>query len=263
MTANGKKIRNAVRTNYCNYPVKGGQINPVGNSSGGATFPTTIGNMQHRTQYPRPLIGIGTNGVGVATNLVLFLNDGRQSDWSINFPDTDSAQIMIDEGCNEVGEFDGGGSATMWAENGPDSVFNFSTTTHGGIVNKPSAGSLRNDACGIFVLPPSTRPYTVDVAGGNTYPDLDEALLAVAPGETVTVFAPTTLAGNSLFTSCTLASSASDPASAPVAYSGAQALTIPSGVRVCLSNVSFTASAAARMVTVHSVPASASSGVNV
>ena len=41
---NGKKIRQAVRTNYCNYPVKGGKINPVGGSTGGATFPTTIGN---------------------------------------------------------------------------------------------------------------------------------------------------------------------------------------------------------------------------
>lgn len=147
MTANGRKIRNAVRTNYCNYPVKGGRINPVGTSTGGAVYPTTIGNMQHRTQYPRPLIGIGTNGVGVATNLVLFLNDGRQDGWSINFPDTDSAQIMIDEGCNEVGEFDGGGSAAMWAAFGPDSVYNYakSGTAHGNYVNRPSGGSPRQE----------------------------------------------------------------------------------------------------------------------
>lgn len=110
VSANGKKIRQAIRTNYCNYPVKGGKMNPVANpiSSGGATFPTTIGNMQNRAQYPRPLIGIGTNAVGVATNLVLFVNDGRQSGWSNNFPDVDAYQIMIDEGCNEVGEFASG-----------------------------------------------------------------------------------------------------------------------------------------------------------
>ena len=244
LTAGGKKIRQAVRTNYCNYPVKAGVMNPVANpiSSGGATFPTTIGNMQHRTMYPRPLIGIGTNEVGVATNLVLFLNDGRQSGWSYHFPDVDAYQIMIDEGCSEVGEFDGGGSAAMWMADGPDSVYNIQSTSyktaHGNYVNRPSDGAPRLDACGIFLMPPANPTYTVEVNDGNLYADLDAALAVVAPGDLVKVLGPTTLTVRSFPRSCTIL--CEDPVSAPITCA-AGALSIPADVRVCFSNLAFTA----------------------
>ena len=78
----GRHIRNAVRTNYQNYPVRAGSINPVGggnsndgNSNDGYDFSTTIGNYQSRNYYWRTLVGIGTNAVGVATNLVIFTSD--------------------------------------------------------------------------------------------------------------------------------------------------------------------------------------------
>jgi len=243
---NGRKIRQAVRTNYCNYPVKGGKINPVGGSSGGATFPTTIGNYQHRTNYPRPLIGIGTNEVGVATNLVLFINDGRQLDWSYNFPDVDACQIMIDEGCNEVGEFDGGGSAAMWMAFGADSEYNFGTsyqTAHGNYVNKPSDGSPRKDACGIFVLPPKKINYAVEVNEGNLYADMDGAFKAVAPGDTVKVKANTTFAAGTVPRNCTI--TATDSAKVECA-----APSVPSGVRVLFRDVAFEKDGAASVLSV-------------
>ena len=249
VSANGKKIRQAIRTNYCNYPVKGGKMNPVANpiSSGGATFPTTIGNMQNRTQYPRPLIGIGTNAVGVATNLVLFVNDGRQSGWSYNFPDVDAYQIMIDEGCNEVGEFDGGGSAAMWMAFGDESEYNFGKsykTTHGNYVNKPSDGSPRKDACGIFVLPPKQVNYTVEVNDGNLYADVDGAFKAVAPGDTVKATAATTFAAGTIPMSCTMTAVGSAKVNCTVA------LSVPKDVRVVFRDVAFETSGAAATLTV-------------
>ena len=184
----GRHIRNAVRTNYQNYPVRAGSINPVGggNSGDGYDFSTTIGNYQSRNTYWRTLVGIGTNAVGVATNLVIFTSDG-----SAGFPDVDAYQMMIDLGCNEVGELDGGGSATMWAESGPDAVFRGSTTAHGGYVMTPRDTSPRKVGNGIFVLPPDSRPQTVEVATGNFYTTLEEALDARAPNEYVSIHAAT------------------------------------------------------------------------
>ena len=186
----GRHIRNAVRTNYQNYPVRAGAINPVGggNSTSGYDFSTTIGNYQSRNYYWRTLVGIGTNAVGVATNLVLFTSDPSGSG---GFPDVDAYRMMIDLGCNEVGELDGGGSATMWAEAGPDAVFLGATTAHGGYVMKPRDTSPRKVGNGIFVLPPDPRPQTVEVATGNFYTTLGEALDARAPNEYVTIHAAT------------------------------------------------------------------------
>lgn len=190
VNARGRHIRNAVRTNYQNYPVSAGSINPVGggNSNDGYDFSTTIGNYQSRNYYWRTLVGIGTNGVGVATNLVIFTSDPSGSG---GFPDDDAYQMMIDLGCNEVGELDGGGSATMWAEAGPDAVFLGMTTAHGGYVMKPRDTSPRKVGNGIFVMPPDPRPQTIEVATGNFYTTLEEALEARAPNEYVLIHAAT------------------------------------------------------------------------
>lgn len=246
VSANGRKIRQAIRTNFCNYPVRAGMINPVGGSSGGAVFPTTIGNMQSRTAYPRPLVGIGTNAVGVATNLVLFVNDGRQLGWSVDFPDVDAYQIMINEGCNEVGEFDGGGSAAMWMAFGADSEYNFGTdykTAHGNYVNRPSDGSPRKDACGVFVLPPKKVNWTVEVNDGNHYADMDGAFKAVAPGDTVKVKANAVFVAGVVPRNCTI--TATDPAKVECAM-----LSVLSGVRVLLRDVAFRLGDAASPLTV-------------
>ncbi|MBP5544642.1 MAG: phosphodiester glycosidase family protein, partial [Kiritimatiellae bacterium] len=190
VNAMGRHIRNAVRTNYQNYPVSAGSINPVGggNSNNGYDFSTTIGNYQSRNNYWRTLVGIGTNAVGIATNLVIFTSDPSGSG---GFPDVDAYQMMIDLGCNEVGELDGGGSATMWAESGPDAVFRGATTAHGGYVMMPRDTSPRKVGNGIFVMPPDPRPQTIEVATGNFYTTLEEALEARAPNEYVLIHAAT------------------------------------------------------------------------
>ena len=192
LSARGRKVRNAIRTNYCNYPVRGGAINPVGSSSGESSFSTTIGNMQNRDYYYRTLIGIGTNEVGVATNLVLFSNTVYNGVLGIGdspFPDVDAYQMMIDLGCNEVGELDGGGSATIWSESCPSlqNFFKGGTTAHGGYVNEYRDSSPRQLACGLFVMPPPAAPDAVALNGADTYPDMDEAMLAAVPGDSLTI----------------------------------------------------------------------------
>ena len=244
VTADGRKIRNAVRTNWCNYPVKEGQINPVNeNYATVGKVEGTIGNYQSRTQYPRVMIGYGTNEVDGAQHeiVAMFVNDGRQADWSYGVTDVDAAQMMIDEGCWEVGEFDGGGSAAFWAASGPDSVYPRDTTANGGYLNLPSDGYPRKDANGIFMLAPTDAPATVTI-GANWYYDLDEALWAVAPGETITVTNATTLTGtNIFFTSCTLACDAGGTPDIPtIACPAGTALSVAAGVRVCFSNAVFT-----------------------
>ena len=247
VTADGRKIRNAVRTNWCNYPVKEGQINPVNTAYDTVgKVEGTIGNYQSRTQYPRVMIGYGTNEVDGAQHeiVAMFVNDGRQADWSYGVTDVDAAQMMIDEGCWEVGEFDGGGSAAFWAASGPDSVYPRDTTANGGYLNLPSDGYPRKDANGIFMLAPTDAPATVTI-GANWYYDLDEALWAVAPGETISVTNATTLAGtNEFFTSCTIASTAEVPSATPIACPAGTSLVVAAGVRVCFSNAVFTGASA-------------------
>ena len=200
VNALGRKVRNAVRTNYQNYPVRAGQINPVGggNSVDGFAFSITIGNYQSRNYYYRTLIGIGTNAVGVATNLVLFSNtiyNGFAGIGESPFRDVDAYQIMIDLGCNEVGELDGGGSATIWSESCPSlqNFFRGGTTAHGGYVNAYEDSSPRDIANGIFVMPPPSSPDTVVIRGVNTYPDFDEALLAVVQSDPLAIVGETAI----------------------------------------------------------------------
>jgi len=172
MSTGGKKIRNALQTGWCNYPVRDGKI-------------YIIGNGQDRKNYPRVLVGLGTNELGHA-QLAFFLNDGRQADWSYGVYDEDSANMMIAEGCTDVGEFDGGGSAQMWMESGKDSVYPLNTTEHGGYLNKASSQPLRADATGLFLLKPRKRLENWAV-GDYLYETEEEAQAAAADGETVRI----------------------------------------------------------------------------
>ena len=170
MTVGGKKIRNAVQTGWCNYPVRDGKI-------------YIIGQGQSRTQYPRVMVGLGKNALG-HDQIAFFLNDGRHEEWSYGVYDEDAANMMIAEGCTDVGEFDGGGSAQMWAANGPDSVYPHDTTENGGYLNKADGDSLRPDATAIFLLKP--RKHLEDwVVGDYLYETEAEARAAAADGEEV------------------------------------------------------------------------------
>ena len=172
----GRKVRNAQRVNWANYPVHNGKINPVnadwpaGSTDHSLVKPNTIGNYQPRDTYPRTMIGYGTNELGHAL-LVLFVSDGRQPSWSAGVSDVDAAQMMIDEGCLEVGECDGGGSATLWAGSS-------------GYLNRPSDGSPRSLSSGFFVLAPKQRTVAAQI-GEYGYESLDEAVIAARPEETV------------------------------------------------------------------------------
>lgn len=170
MTVGGKKIRNAVQTGWCNYPVRNGQI-------------YIIGNGQDRKQYPRVMVGIGKNALG-HDQVAFFLNDGRHAEWSYGVTDEDGANMMIAEGCTDVGEFDGGGSAQMWAAAGADSVFPRDTTANGGYLNRADGSSLRKDATAIFILKPRKHCDDWEV-GGFCYETEAEARLAAAEGEEV------------------------------------------------------------------------------
>ena len=175
-TYKGKKVRNAQRVNWANYPVHDGKVNPVnedwpsGSSDHSLVKPNTIGNYQPRTTYPRTMIGYGTNEAGHAT-LMLFVSDGRQANWSVGVADVDAAQMMIDEGCVEVGECDGGGSAALWAGSR-------------GYLNRPSDGAPRSISSGFFVLAPRPRTIRAQI-GPYGYESIAEAEAAARPEERV------------------------------------------------------------------------------
>lgn len=170
MTVGGRKIRNAVQTGWCNYPVRNGQIH-------------IIGQGQDRRQYPRVMVGLGKNALG-HEQVAFFLNDGRHPEWSYGVSDEDGANMMIAEGCTDVGEFDGGGSAQMWAAAGPDSAYPRDTTANGGYLNMADGSSLRKDATAIFLLKP--RAHCDDwVVGDDLYETEAEARAAAATGEEV------------------------------------------------------------------------------
>ena len=179
---NGRKVRNAQRVNWANYPVHNGKINPVNadypypKQDHSLVVPNTIGNYQPRETYPRTLVGHGTDKLGHAT-VVFFVSDGRQPDWSAGVADVDAYQMMINEGCVEVGECDGGGSATFW-------------TGSQGCLNRPSDGSPRKLSSGFFILAPKTRTVAAQV-GVYGYDTLAEARAAAAPGEVVERIRPT------------------------------------------------------------------------
>ena len=172
----GRKVRNAQRVNWANYPVHNGKINPVnadwpaGSTDHSLVKPNTIGNYQPRDGYPRTMIGYGTNELGHAM-LMLFVSDGRQPSWSAGVADVDAAQMMIDEGCIEVGECDGGGSATLW-------------TGSSGCLNRPSDGAPRSVSSGFFVLAPKKRVVAAQI-GEYGYESFAEAVVAARPEETV------------------------------------------------------------------------------
>lgn len=87
--------------------------------------------------YPRTMVGLGTNRV------VLLVADGRSSR-SHGLPSREAATLLAAEGCTDVAQFDGGGSATLLVGDA--------------IVNHPSDGSPRPVANGLFLAQSSLSP---------------------------------------------------------------------------------------------------------
>ena len=90
------------------------------------------------TTHPRTAIGSTADG-----KIVLVTVDGRQS-ISTGFPLPDLARLMLDQGCVDAINLDGGGSSTM--------------ATAYGTINCPSDGPLRATANGLAVFQDQRAP---------------------------------------------------------------------------------------------------------
>ncbi|HCU37304.1 MAG TPA: hypothetical protein DGT21_18285 [Armatimonadetes bacterium] len=74
-------------------------------------------------RHPRTAVGYN------AEEIVLLTCDGRQPEWSTGLFLDELAQLMLDLGCTDALNLDGGGSTTMWVD--------------GEVVNHPSDGRER------------------------------------------------------------------------------------------------------------------------
>ena len=100
LTGGKGKIRNAI----------GVWVEPMVNG--------VISDTHEEKNYPRTAFGMNKEKGLFA----LFVVDGRQPKWSTSLTSRQMAELMKEEGCDYVGQFDGGGSSALW-------------TSKGGIVN--------------------------------------------------------------------------------------------------------------------------------
>lgn len=101
----------------------------------------TQGLLDHLpNREPRTAIGYNADG----TQAILLVVDGRQPGISVGVPSKDLAAIMLNLGCAEALNFDGGGSSTLYVK-------------ELGVINTPSEGSLRAVKNGLFVTTPATK----------------------------------------------------------------------------------------------------------
>lgn len=113
---------------------------------------------------PRTFIGMSKDNKKV----ILMVIDGRQDGWSQGVYYRLGAAIMEKVGCYNALEFDGGGSSTMYVK------------PLGGVMNKPSEGSLRRVAAGVYataVCPDDWNVTSIEVKQKN---------IKLAVGETFT-----------------------------------------------------------------------------
>lgn len=74
----------------------------------------TQGSLDHLVnREPRTAIGYNTDG----TKVILLVVDGRQPGVSVGVPSKDLAAILLNLGCTEALNFDGGGSSTCMSRN--------------------------------------------------------------------------------------------------------------------------------------------------
>ena len=125
---------------------------------GGETKLVTQGQnvAKSSSREPRTALGIKADG-----SIVLYTVDGRQSGYSVGATLSQVAARLIELGCTEAINLDGGGSTTMQAVRIGDS----SLVT----VNSPSGGSLRS--CGNYVLLVNTAEATGEAAHLQLYPN--------------------------------------------------------------------------------------------
>ena len=85
-------------------------------------------------RHPRTAIGYNED------NIFLLTCDGRQPDWSMGLFLDELAQVLLNLGCTDALNLDGGGSTTVWVE--------------GEITNRPSDGAERPIGNAVVVRSP-------------------------------------------------------------------------------------------------------------
>ncbi len=91
-------------------------------------------------RHPRTAIGYNDD------EIILLTCDGRQPDWSVGLYLDELAQLMLDIGCTDALNLDGGGSTTFWFG--------------GKVANRPSDGFERSIANAVLVLAPGSQSTT-------------------------------------------------------------------------------------------------------
>ncbi len=112
----------------------------------------------HSDDAPRSVVGIKPDG-----SVVIMLNDGRQSPYSVGMSMYELAEVMLDLGCSFAVNCDGGGSSTYLSQRPGEELK---------VNNSPSDGSERPTTSGIFFI--STAPsdgefYKAHISTENGY----------------------------------------------------------------------------------------------
>ena len=116
------------------------------------------GSPSHSGGDPRSVVGIKPDG-----SVVIMLNDGRQSPYSVGMTMYELAEVMLDLGCSFAVNCDGGGSSTYLSQRPGEELK---------VNNSPSDGSERPTTSGIFFI--STAPsdgefYKAHISTENGY----------------------------------------------------------------------------------------------
>lgn len=117
----------------------------------------TLGESFARARHPRTAIGFK------GRKLYLLVVDGRQPGYSAGMSLPELAQAMVDLGCTEALNMDGGGSSVLWVR--------------GSVLNRPSDGRERSVANGLLVFSTAPKGEAVRLLPNRT----EVAALAGAP----------------------------------------------------------------------------------
>ncbi len=106
--------------------------------------------------HPRSAVGVKADGT-----LILYEVDGRQNGFSMGMSPEQLAQEMLNLGCVNAINLDGGGSSAIAVQMPGDELPT--------VVNRPSGGSLR--ACANYILLINNAPKTGNASNLHLYPE--------------------------------------------------------------------------------------------
>ncbi|MDO4551967.1 MAG: phosphodiester glycosidase family protein [Bacillota bacterium] len=130
-------------------------VNAVGSYGDLLRSGVNVASSGDATRNPRTALGVKADG-----SVVLYTVDGRQSGHSIGSSLYSLAYRMMELGCVEAVNLDGGGSTALQVIYPGDSALS--------TVNQPSGGSLRS--CGNYIVLVNTAQATGELANLHLYP---------------------------------------------------------------------------------------------